>query len=192
MIYCKSSQKFHAERIWKLINQLWSGEAGTPWTRNTHTHIVIISWLFDRLRSWWSPQICADTSTPQRSSPLGEEAVAGVWWAICAGASRVLWCFCREGSVVAHFWLRLWVPVSRVETVSVARLNESVFRELQRFTDAQQICRYEGFQLLMPSLSFTGDSSDQTCVMTSAAFLFSCFYCFMFFFFTFQKPAPKL
>ncbi|XP_048056798.1 transmembrane protease serine 6 isoform X2 [Megalobrama amblycephala] len=60
-----------------------------------------------------------------------------------------------EGSVVAHFWLRLSVPVSHVEKVSVARLNASVFRELQRFTDAQQISSYEGFQLLLPSLSIT-------------------------------------
>lgn len=60
--------------------------------------------------------------------------------------------------MVAHFWLHLSVPVSHVEKVSVARLNASVFRELQRFTDAQQISSYEGFQLLLPSLSITGNS----------------------------------
>ncbi|XP_026116560.1 transmembrane protease serine 6 [Carassius auratus] len=60
-----------------------------------------------------------------------------------------------NGSVVAHLWLRLSVPSSRVETVSVQRLNQSVFRELQRFSDAQLISRYEGFHLLLPSLSFT-------------------------------------
>ncbi|XP_067316614.1 transmembrane protease serine 6 isoform X2 [Pseudorasbora parva] len=60
-----------------------------------------------------------------------------------------------EGSLVAHFWLRLSVPISHVEKVSVLRLNESVFRELQRFSDALQISSYEGFQMPLPSLSFT-------------------------------------
>ncbi|RXN32556.1 transmembrane protease serine 6 [Labeo rohita] len=60
-----------------------------------------------------------------------------------------------NGSVVAHFWLRLSVPGSHAESVSVRRLNESVFRELQRFSDARQISRFEGFHLLLPSLSFT-------------------------------------
>lgn len=147
-------------------------------------------YFFDRLRSWWSPQTCPDTSTSQRSSPLGEEAVARVnELRSVQEPSRVLWCFCREGSVVAHFWLRLSVPVSHAEKVSVARLNASVFRELQRFTDAQQISSYEGFQLLLPSLSITGNSHQTltlpcfSWVMTSAAFLFTCFYCFVFFFY---------
>ncbi|XP_043086791.1 transmembrane protease serine 6 isoform X1 [Puntigrus tetrazona] len=60
-----------------------------------------------------------------------------------------------NGSVVAHLWLRLWIPSSHAEAVNVQRLNRSVFRELQRFSDAQQVSRYEGLHLLLPSLSFT-------------------------------------
>ncbi len=105
-----------------------------------------------------------------------------------AASSVFLWCSCRNGSVVAHLWLRLWVPSSRVETVNVQRLNQSVFRELQRFSDVQ-ISRYQGLHLLLPSLSFTGNTppvhSHNVCSLVFAALC-------RFVFFYFPETNPKV
>ncbi|TRY56341.1 hypothetical protein DNTS_034954 [Danionella cerebrum] len=60
-----------------------------------------------------------------------------------------------EGSLVVHFWLRLLVPLSQVENLSLQRINQSLFRELLRFSEDQWISRYDGFFLLLPSLSLT-------------------------------------
>ncbi|XP_051985798.1 transmembrane protease serine 6 isoform X1 [Xyrauchen texanus] len=62
-----------------------------------------------------------------------------------------------EGSVAAHFWLLLSLPVSHVEKVNMQRVNESLYGELQRFRDthAEHTCSYDGFLLLLPSLIIT-------------------------------------
>lgn len=99
---------------------------------------------------------------------------------------------CRDGSLVAHFWLILSVPSSQRDDVSVQRVNESLYRELQRFTDTQQqhICTYEGFQILLSSLSLTGNIHHLLiCLTFTKLHLFFNVLCCCF---TFQKPAPKL
>ncbi|XP_056606167.1 transmembrane protease serine 6 [Triplophysa dalaica] len=60
-----------------------------------------------------------------------------------------------DGSLVAHFWLILSVPSSQRDDVSVQRVNESLYRQLQRFTHTQHISWYEGLQILPSSLSVT-------------------------------------
>ncbi|XP_073809573.1 transmembrane protease serine 6 isoform X2 [Danio rerio] len=59
-----------------------------------------------------------------------------------------------EGSVVAHLWLRLSVPVS-LHAVDLQRINSSVFRELQRCSADQHTSTYEGLDLLLSSFSIT-------------------------------------
>ncbi|KAA0713475.1 hypothetical protein E1301_Tti023000 [Triplophysa tibetana] len=60
-----------------------------------------------------------------------------------------------DGSLVAHFWLILSVPSSQRDDVSVQRVNESLYRELQRFKHTQHISWSEGLQILPSSLSVT-------------------------------------
>ncbi|XP_056315264.1 transmembrane protease serine 6 [Danio aesculapii] len=63
-----------------------------------------------------------------------------------------------EGSVVAHLWLRLSVPVS-LHAVDLQRINSSVFRELQRCSGDQHTSTYEGLDLLLSSFSITETNS---------------------------------
>lgn len=63
-----------------------------------------------------------------------------------------------EGSVVAHLWLRLSVPVS-LHVVDLQRINSSVFRELQRCSADQHTSTYEGLDLLLSSFSITETDS---------------------------------
>ncbi|XP_073809572.1 transmembrane protease serine 6 isoform X1 [Danio rerio] len=63
-----------------------------------------------------------------------------------------------EGSVVAHLWLRLSVPVS-LHAVDLQRINSSVFRELQRCSADQHTSTYEGLDLLLSSFSITETDS---------------------------------
>nr|XP_055069578.1 transmembrane protease serine 6 [Misgurnus anguillicaudatus] len=70
--------------------------------------------------------------------------------------STVVFAF-GDGSLVAHFWLLLSVPSSHRDQMNVQRVNESLYRELQHFTgkDERHICTYDGFQLLLSSLTIT-------------------------------------
>nr|XP_021332645.1 LOW QUALITY PROTEIN: transmembrane protease serine 6 [Danio rerio] len=63
-----------------------------------------------------------------------------------------------EGSVVAHLWLCLSVPVS-LHAVDLQRINSSVFRELQRCSADQHTSTYEGLDLLLSSFSITETDS---------------------------------
>nr|XP_015215094.1 PREDICTED: transmembrane protease serine 6 [Lepisosteus oculatus] len=63
-----------------------------------------------------------------------------------------------EGSVVAHFWLTLSVPVSQSEKVTVSRVNNSLYEAL-RASGTETVARQGDYLLRLSSLDITESES---------------------------------
>lgn len=59
---------------------------------------------------------------------------------------------------MAHFWLLLTLPESHSEKVPMQRMNDSLWRGLQRYRErgVEDTVNYEGYLLHLPSFSITG------------------------------------
>lgn len=73
--------------------------------------------------------------------------------------TTALWmCFCREGSVVAHFWIVLSVPVSHVGGVTLKKVTSSLEQGLRQGNGSKQgeTAMWDGYLFHIPSLSVSG------------------------------------
>lgn len=65
----------------------------------------------------------------------------------------------REGSVVAHFWLVMSVPVSHVGTVTLEKVTESLEKGLRRYSGSieEDVARFNGYIIHVPTLFVSGE-----------------------------------
>lgn len=76
-----------------------------------------------------------------------------------ASSLAVYLIFCREGSVVAHLWMVMSVPISHVGTVTVEKVSKSLQKGLKRYAGSdKQMGSHSDYILHLPSLSVTGES----------------------------------
>lgn len=68
-------------------------------------------------------------------------------------------CFCREGSVVAHFFLVMSVPSSHVGRVTLEKVTTSLEDGLQghRGSEREELVSFDGYLLHFPSMSVSGE-----------------------------------
>lgn len=66
---------------------------------------------------------------------------------------------CREGSVVAHFWLVMSVPVSHVGTVTLEKVTESLEKGLRRYAGSmeEEVACFNGYIIHVPTLFVSGE-----------------------------------
>jgi len=67
--------------------------------------------------------------------------------------------FCREGSVVAHFWIVLSVPSSLVGRVTLERVTSSLATGLRdyRGSEVEETASIDGYLLHLPTLFVSGE-----------------------------------
>ncbi len=67
---------------------------------------------------------------------------------------------CREGSVVAHFWIVMSVPDSHVGKVTLERVTGSLENGLRWYgwLEKEETAFFDGYLLHLPSLSVSGES----------------------------------
>lgn len=81
------------------------------------------------------------------------------------GTFRRLWmelwsrCVCREGSVVAHFWLVMSVPSSHVGRVTLTKVTTTLQEGLRRYGEAkdEMTVNFDEYLLHLPTLSVSGE-----------------------------------
>lgn len=87
---------------------------------------------------------------------------------------------CREGSIVANFWLVMSVPSSHFGTVTVEKVSRSLQKGLKRYAGSdKQMGPLSGYIFHPPSLSVTGENKTAQHMSSCSrmCFFLKCIFC---------------
>lgn len=73
--------------------------------------------------------------------------------------SWLSFCLCREGSVVAHFWILLNIPSSHAEGVTLEKVRRSLVEGLKGYgrSKVEETASFDGYLFHLPTLSVSGE-----------------------------------